>query len=328
MFRSRSARVSAVRSGWCIAILAATALLSAAPARADAAGMKITQNAETITIQQADQPILEYRFSGVPYKPYVQKLFSLEGVNLLRDAPHDHLHHHGLMFALAVDGTCVWTEAARDKPGRQTHRAVESIATFDAQGAAGARFSERLDWIGPDERTLLHELRTIEVTTDPSRSVRLLTWRTRLETPPERASVTLGGAHYYGLGIRLVESMDRVGRLATAEGKTGQRVRGDERVVPAAWMAYTAPCEGKPRTVALFDHPANPRYPAGIFSMTQPFAYLSATLNLCKEPLALEAGRPLALCYGVAVWDGDVTPAEVERAWQQWSTRATSAAPR
>ena len=37
------------------------------------------------------------------FKPYVRELYSLNGVNLLRDAPADHLHHHGLMYTIRVN---------------------------------------------------------------------------------------------------------------------------------------------------------------------------------------------------------------------------------
>ena len=43
----------------------------------------------------------------------------------------------------------------------------------------------------------------------------------------------------------------------------------------------------KRTTVAVFDHPTNPRHPATMFTMPN-FAYISATLNLMKEPLKVE----------------------------------------
>ena len=41
-------------------------------------------------------------------------------------------------------------------------------------------------------------------------------------------------------------------------------------------------------TVAMFDHPTNVRHPANWFTMTEPFAYLCATLGLQHETLKLE----------------------------------------
>jgi len=88
-------------------------------------------------------------------------------------------------------------------------------------------------------------------------------------------------------------------------------------VVQSTWGAYTGPADGKTVTVALFDHPENPR-PAWFFTMTTPFAYISATINLAKEPLPLAAGRPLRLRYGAALWDGTPDRAAVERMHRRW----------
>jgi hypothetical protein len=53
-----------------------------------------------------------------------------------------------------------------------------------------------------------------------------------------------------------------------------------------------------------------------MFTMTAPFAYQSATLNLWKEPFTLK--EPLDLRYGVAVWDGVQSSEEIERLYRRW----------
>ncbi len=88
-------------------------------------------------------------------------------------------------------------------------------------------------------------------------------------------------------------------------------------MTPARWCAYSSRADGKPVTVALFAHPSNPR-PTHFFTMSEPFAYLGATLNLWKEPLDLKAGAPLDLRYGVAVWDGDVPESDVNTMCKTW----------
>ncbi len=67
---------------------------------------KATTGPQSIAVTLADKPVLDYRFANVPFKPYVEKLYTPSGVNVLRDSPHDHQHHHALMFALGVNG--VW----------------------------------------------------------------------------------------------------------------------------------------------------------------------------------------------------------------------------
>ena len=68
----------------------------------------------------------------------------------------------------------------------------------------------------------------------------------------------------------------------------------------------------------MFDHPGNVRHPATWFTMEKPFAYISATLALHKEPLKIMAGKPLVLRYGVVLWDGQVRPEQIEKAYGLW----------
>ena len=96
------------------------------------------------------------------------------------------------------------------------------------------------------------------------------------------------------------------GEFFNADGKEGAIFRGEERLVQSDWCAYAATVDGKPVTVAMFGHPANPRHPTTWFTMASPFAYLSATLNLHEQPLVVSAGQPLTLRYAVVAWDGRV----------------------
>jgi hypothetical protein len=52
--------------------------------------------------------------------------------------------------------------------------------------------------------------------------------------------------------------------------------------------------------------------------MTKPFAYLSATMNLHREPLAIASDEPLELHYAVALWDGQVENSQIDRLYRRW----------
>jgi len=282
---------------------------------ADEPKLKIEQTPPSLWIRAAERPVLEYRFEKVSHKPYVKKWFTPGGVNILRDAPQDHLHHHGMMYAIGVNGVNFWEET--NEPGKEVHRGFENVGTTTSGGIAVAGFTERLDWVSDQGKPLLAEKRTLHSLSGKDLDASVLIWKSRFTTPPAEA-VELTGRHYFGLGMRFVESMDRVGRFFNADDKQEKTVRGSERLVPARWIAYTAPAGGKQVTVALFDHPANPRFPAGKFTMTDPFAYLSATLDLKKKPLPLAADASLDLRYAVALWERDVSADEVEKLYRRW----------
>jgi hypothetical protein len=259
----------------------------------------------TAVIRNGDKPAFEYRHDTAAFKPYVVQLYTPSGVAILRDNVDDHKHHHGLMFAVAADSVDFWSEM--EKCGRQVERQFSTNVTGIAQ---------QLDWTSSDRIFILRENRTVRLETEAG--VTLLTWRTQLTTPPGKETVNLTGSHYFGLGARFIPILDKVGTFLNSGNTTGTVVRGTEKVTPANWCAYTAAVGDKPVTFAMFDHPSNPRSPSQMFTMLQPFSYLSATLNLWKQPLLLKAGEPLDLRYGVALWDGQPSHDEIEKLYQHW----------
>lgn len=273
-------------------------LLAAVPATAFA-------TATNTVLRAGDRVVLEYRHDPAAFKPYVAQLTTPAGVAVLRDSPHDHVHHHALMFALGAGGVNFWEE--RPECGRQ----VQQPPAVEAGGIA-----QRLDWTGKDGVVRLVEDRSIRL--KASEDVTLVTWTSRLQAPAGVDSVELTGSHYYGLGARFVTSMDVGATFLFPEKVEGVVVRGTEKLTPARWCAVTGLAGDKPVTFAVFDAPTNPRPPAQMFTMTAPFAYVSATLNLWKQPLVLKSGETLPLTYGVALWDGRRGADEIERACRDW----------
>jgi hypothetical protein len=277
----------------------------------------------TETVRDGDRLLVEYRHGGDLFKPYVAKFFSPGGVNVLRDQIADHVHHHGLMFAVGIDGVDFWAETKTS--GRQASVSFARVKDNPDCFAWVTGIESDLAWVGPaGGQALVREDRKIAAYRMEALGATLITWQTKLQPAEGRASIKLAGSHYFGLGMRFVQSMDGADDFFTPEGKAvGETVRGNERLVRGSWCAYAAEAEGKPVTVAMFDHPGNVR-PAWWFIMAKPFAYMSATLNLHREPLTVEAGKPLALTYGVAVWDGKVSADEIAKLHRRWLEAAQS----
>jgi len=277
--------------------------------------MRITIESDTVSVHKGQQNLLCYRYEDVPFKPYVQQLYSPSGINVLRDAPHDHLHHHALMYAIAVDGINFWEE--QNAPGRQQHKRFSDIKVEKNGNGSEAGLAELIDWINPGSKELLlREHRKINVC--QLEDATLLSWQSSFRVPTGKKSVTLSGSHYFGLGMRFLESMDKGGEFLNAVGQAGDIVRGTERIARADWCAYLAKADGKPVTVTMFGHPENLRHPTYWFTMTVPFAYLAATLNLYKEPLEVTSKKPLVLQYAVAVWDGQVDKSKIDQVYHHW----------
>lgn len=261
-----------------------------------------------VDLSPAGRIVARYQPVAAPMKPYVKELVSPAGVPVTVDSPPDHFHHHGLMFAIGADGIDFWTEKPFEKYGKQLPRA-------GATKAEGAGVAQMLDWKGPDGRALLVENR--HVIAAAGTDANLITWVTELTAAGDQPA-KLWGRHYFGLGMRFPAEMDGKGTFAlSSDAQAGRLVRSDEQVRPANWCAAAGEIGGKPVTVAMWDDPANPRR-ASWFTMSKPFSYLSATLDLEKQPLSVDVGRPLRLRYAVAVFDGAADAARIEKARAEW----------
>jgi len=278
------------------------------------ATLTATENTTQSTVLQQDgKDFARYRFGEVPFKPYVDVLRTPTGKNILRDAPWDHLHHHALMFAIRVGGTNFWEEND-PKAGKQ-------ITTKCEPDFGDQSIKTEIDWNTAEEKTLVQEIRKISLVQEGN-DVTLLDWQTTLKAVNDTVLGDEGAGHYHGLGLRFVEDMDKNGRFFNDTGKNdGEIVRGDERLTRCKWMAYTAKLEGQPVTVAIFDHPSN-ALPMTAFTMGDggngPFAYMSATTNFYKKPMPLAAGKTFSTKYRIAVWDGEVSPEAVGKAYAEY----------
>lgn len=283
-----------------------------------AADLQTVCDKDTVTIKDGDRVSLVYRRTPGPFKVYVKAMYTPGGLQVLRDSPHDHVHHHALMYAIGAEETDFWGEAPQHKPGKQVPRGEGDVSVEKVDGKRCAIIRQTIDWIGVNGNRLLLEKRAITLDPDSIPGASLLTWDSQFEVAEGRSSTRLWGRKYFGLGVRFVTSMDKVGEFLHGAGEPSQSAGGADTTLHANWCAYTAPVDAKPVTFAMFDHPKNPRHPAAWFTMTSAFAYMSATLNLDKEPMTVVAGKPIHLRYGVVLWDGKIGGEQIERAYKGW----------
>lgn len=301
----------------CIALLVAMRTVCA---------QQIVVDVNSLAVREDSRVLLRSRHTDVPFKPYVKELFTPSGINVLLDAPPDHLHHHALMFACAVNNVDFWGEAVGPAeghferlPGKQQHWWFDDFAVIGTAGHRWSRYGENLRWVSqPNNEPLLVEHRTITAGRVGSPAATFLTWESRVSVPQGKEAVTLSGSHYHGLGLRFIRSMDATGEFRNPDNAPGVIFRGEERLTRSRWCAYTARADGKTVTVAMFDHPENPRHPATWFTMAKPFAYMSATWRLHEEPLKLLRDCPMEFYYGVFLWDGRPEIEQIENLYVQW----------
>jgi hypothetical protein len=298
----------------------------------EAGSLEVKSTTGRLEILRGSQKLLVYACATNQFKPYVKELYTLTGENLLRDAPADHLHHHGLMYAIRVNGTNFWEE--RQDPGHQ--KPVQHLSYQFVErpgGVSRAAFTQRLHWVAHQHRglsdtspvALLLEERTLTLTVDEAAQEVALEWQANFEVGRAVATVSLGGANYHGLGLRLPAEFDRAARHQNSEGLPySPEQRGD--VTPAKWSSVSHTLQGHPVLVALFSHPSNPGE-SRFFTMLDAFAYLSATQNLEKAPLTCKTGDQFRLRYLLVAYSAARDRQFLAERYQRWLRSTDAGAP-
>ena len=109
------------------------------------------------------------------------------------------------------------------------------------------------------------------------------------------------------------------GKAINSEGVTGKSIWGKQ----AKWLLYYGEIDGKPMSVAMYDHPTNLRHPTtwhardyGLVT-ANPFG-LHHFLGKPKGSgtFKVPSGKSLELRYGVEFFDGIATPALIEQKYK------------
>ena len=272
------------------------------------------------------QKIFVYAFSTNQLKPYVRELYTLRGDNILRDSPPDHLHHHGLMYAICINGTNFWEE--KDAPGCE--KSIELLAHNVGKNPSGlpqASFTQLIHWVAPQNKdladtksaALLIERRTITLTVDEAREEVAVQWRADFQVGPATKTATLQGTIYHGLGLRLPLSFDHVAQFQNPQKENFSEEK-NHQALPAPWTSVSGKIDGREITAALFSKSSN----AGesrIFAMADPFCYLSATQNLIEKPLAYSAGDKFSLDYLLTVYPTKKSSNFLQQRFQNWEQK-------
>lgn len=272
------------------------------------------ETAQQVQLRAADGPVVAlWQKTPNPNKPYIAQLFAPgeEPVPLLADSPPDHLHHHALMFAIAVDDTDFWAEKDIKNAGRQEVK--DSVVT-----ASGDGFDQHLRWLATDGTPLLDESREVRVRAEGKGmdAEHWLDWESTLTPAAGRESARLSGSHYFGLGMRFLPEWANKGEFIWADSATPPAIVG-EKVSTGGWCAVRNSIEGRTVTVLMLAHPDNPRQ-GEWFTMSRPFCYLAATLNLKKEPFTLAKGRSWTLRYSLAVLSTAADHARLAKIASAW----------
>lgn len=284
--------------------------------------IQVRSTDKSVEVLYDQKRVMLYVFGTDQLKPYVKELYTLDGRNILLDAPPDHLHHHGLMYAITVNGINFWEET--EKSGVEYPLSSISSKSVKNDRITFAEFTHEINWVsrtnrdsGFDKRfAFLIENRTLRLIVEQNSKTVLLEWTGRFKVGDFADKVILTGTDYHGLGLRFERGFDKVTKHFNPKNlpyPTG----GKHDLIETPWAAVHCAYKDKPITVAMFTHP-DVAGDSIYFSMIEPFAYLSATQGINKKPLVYSKGESFSIRYLILLNENELTARDLNQIMKDW----------
>lgn len=294
--------------------------------------VELKDTGKRVNVKLGDELFTEFDYSDYN-KPILYPIFGPGQVGMTRNFPmneevegeaHDHPHHKSMWISHEISGVDFWGESE----GKVITEKVETEFSGSPKPANVLRststWRKKVDntpiltdqttyWFGGDKKSrwidcLVKFKATFgDIQFDDTKEG-LFAIRThpdlRLNAAPSR-------------GVEEV-----FGSAVNSEGITGKAIWGKK----AKWLLYKGMIDGKPMSIAMYDHPGNLRHPTtwhardyGLVT-ANPFG-MHHFLNKNKGAGAFRIAKDddLALRYRVEFFRGEVSPSEVEACYQDFA---------
>ncbi|HWA99532.1 MAG TPA: PmoA family protein [Pirellulales bacterium] len=268
-------------------------------------------------------------------KPILWPIIGPTGAEMTRNYPmkdvegerKDHFHHRSLWFThMEVNGVNFWAEAQtfnakqQDKAknlGETVHREFRKV---EASGDR-AIIETANDWVGPDGKKVLEDVRTITLRTDGDS--RLIDFD--IDLIASEGPVLFGDNKDGVFGVRVPTTMDvdskLGGQIVNSNGQTDKDAWGKR----ADWCDYHGPVEGQTVGIAILDHPTSFRHPTPWHVRTYGLFAANAFGLHDFDPAAedgsytLPKGEKLPFRYRVVLHKGDEKQADIAGAYAKYA---------
>jgi hypothetical protein len=302
------------------------------------AQVSITRQVDRITVDIDKKPFTTFYYGASVTKPYLWPLKTSDGVEVTRHWPmdakpgerHDHIHHRGVWFAHSnVNGFDFWNSDPSYTNPKMGRIVVAHMGKVEGGLRAGSIQAD-LDWMDPSGKVLLREAR---VMTFHAGEPRVIDFDFKLTAA---APVVFGDDKDGVFGMRLAPEFEellkdsppdppRTGVMISSTGCHQERDCWGKR---AKWMDVSAKIDGKEVGIAIFDNPANPRFPTywhvrgyGLFA-----ANIFGVKAFTKDPqangaLQLPEGGTLRFRYRVVIHSGGAQKAGIAEEYAAYAGR-------
>ncbi len=301
------------------------------------AQVTVTKEPTSIRIDVNHKPFTEFFFGPETTKPYLHPLRSASGKRVTRGYPmenipgesRDHIHQRGLWFTHGdVNGFDFWGNDPSQQNGKKGVVVLKNIGQLRSGEKSGS-LEATFEWREPTGKPLLTESRKMVFYADPK--LRIIDFDILL-TALEK--VKFGDTKEGTFAIRLCSELEeptpkslpfpkRSGKMVNAEGLAGEQNVWGKR---SPWVDYFGVVDGEKLGIAIFDNPANPRYPTywhsrsyGLFAANI-FGVHDFTNDKSRDAsLTLETGKSLRFRYRVVIHPGDVSSAGIAGLYRDYA---------
>jgi hypothetical protein len=262
-------------------------------------------------------------------KPYVYPLSTATGVVVTRHFPmeefpgetKDHPHHRGMFFSHGdINGYNFWATEPEMKSTNKGRMVLKEVKTKG--GGKSGTIHAVFDGQDPQGETIMTETRNLTFYSDPK--LRIIDYDI-LILP--KVKLTFADTKEGTFGIRLATSMteDKGGRMVNADGaETEKNVWGKR----SSWVDYYGSVGQDTVGVAVFDNPANPRYPT--YWHSRAYGLLAANIFGVRDftgdksqngSLTIGPGEPLRFRYRIVIHPGDARAANIAALYKQYASK-------
>lgn len=323
------------RFRWFYRALAAVCIL---PFVAPAASVEMKQSSDRIEIIIGGTPFTAYYFSPDVAKPYLMPLQTPSGIIISRPFPVGNdastgdpkassfePHQRPLYFAHGdIDGLNFWAEPVFGKYyGGHSHEAFGHMADPKLEESRGGvdrgavRTSFALE--DPNNRIIGHETQSFTFRGDD----RTRTIDCQFELKADHGPIAIGDTKEGTFGIRLGADLSApLGHMINSRGGHGEKEIWGK---PADWVNYYGTVSGEHVGIVVYEHPTSFRHPTtwharayGLLA-ANPFGLREFTGDPNQDgSWAIPEGSSLRFRYRVVIYDGDLSPAELAKAYQEY----------
>lgn len=304
------------------------------------AQVNVTRKGDVIDITIDGKPYSQLFLAGP--KVYLHPIRSASGKIVSRMYPMekregeitDHPHHRGLWYGHGnVNGIDFWANdvAYKDKmKNLGDEKLLKVLSTKSGKNAGSLKIL--IAWNDPQGKTLVEETREMvfrkedrSIIIDTDLQLKALTDVKFGDTKEGTFAMRMAPEFELPGGKRTPAFPVRSGRMINSNGVEGKPIWGKR----ASWVDYSATVDGEKIGVAMFDNPANPRYPTywhardyGLFA-ANPFGVHDFLNDKTKDgSMTMKPGETVRFRYRIVIHPGDEKDANVAALFAAYAAKA------